>query len=75
MDKLNMWRAAEYTLKTEAARSSETLVSYRIITRRHNQEDLDLKSDLFYTHTHTHTRTHQYIFEEESKSNLKVTLK
>jgi hypothetical protein len=32
-----------FTLKMEAARPSETLVSYCNITRRHNPEDLDLK--------------------------------
>jgi hypothetical protein len=30
------------TLKIEAARSSETLVAYRNITRSHKAEDLDL---------------------------------
>jgi len=32
-----------FTLKTEAARSSETLVSHRNTSRRHNAEDLDLE--------------------------------
>jgi hypothetical protein len=32
-----------FTLKMEAASSSETLVYYRNITRRHNSEDLGLK--------------------------------
>jgi hypothetical protein len=31
-----------FILKMEAARSSETLVSYRNIKRRHNPEDLEL---------------------------------
>jgi hypothetical protein len=33
-------------LKMEAARSSDTLVSYRNTTRRHNLEDLDLKGKI-----------------------------
>jgi len=32
-----------FTLKTGVARSSETLVSYHITTRRHNPEDHGLK--------------------------------
>jgi hypothetical protein len=32
-----------FTLKMEAARSSETLVPYHNITGRHNPEDLDMK--------------------------------
>jgi len=35
--------AIHFTLKTEAKTSSETLVSYRNITRRHNSDDLDLE--------------------------------
>jgi hypothetical protein len=31
-----------FTLKMETARSSETLVSYHNITRRHDPQDLDL---------------------------------
>jgi hypothetical protein len=31
-----------FTLKMEAGKSSETLVSYRNTTRRHSPEDLDL---------------------------------
>jgi hypothetical protein len=34
--------AVHFTLKMEAARSSETLVSYHITTRRQDSEDLDL---------------------------------
>jgi len=33
--------ASVFTLKMEAARPSETSVSYHIITRRPNSEDLD----------------------------------
>jgi len=35
-----------FTLKMGAARSSETLVSYHITTRRYNPEDLDINLDL-----------------------------
>jgi len=34
---------SHFILKMEAARSSEMLVSYHNITRRHNSENLDLK--------------------------------
>jgi len=40
------------TLKMEAARSSETLVSYRNTTRHHNSEDLDLKVKFFFPVLH-----------------------
>jgi len=33
-------------VKMEAARSSETLVSYHNTTGRHNTEDLDLKTEI-----------------------------
>jgi hypothetical protein len=33
----------KYTLKLEETRTSETSVSYRNTTRRHNPEDFDLK--------------------------------
>jgi len=36
--------SSHFTLKMEAARSSETLVSYHITTRRHNPEDRDSDS-------------------------------
>jgi hypothetical protein len=35
----------------EAARSSETLVSYRITTRRHNPEDRNLNFDSYFSTT------------------------
>jgi hypothetical protein len=38
--------AIHFTLKMEAASSSETLVSYRSITWRHSSEDLDLVQKL-----------------------------
>jgi len=36
------YTASQFTLKTEAAQSSEMLVPYHNNTRRHNPEDLNL---------------------------------
>jgi len=39
----------DFSLKNEAATSSETSVSYHITTRRHNPEDGDLITSYLYT--------------------------
>jgi hypothetical protein len=36
-----------FTLKMEAARLSETLVSYYMTTQYHNPEDIDMKASIF----------------------------
>jgi hypothetical protein len=51
----------------EAARFSETLVSYHSITRRHSPEDLDVK-----IHHHENVKTHQdKNFKLRQKENKK----
>jgi len=40
--------STHFTLKMEAARSFETLVSYHITTRRHNPQDNDFKPQISY---------------------------
>jgi hypothetical protein len=40
---LRGYAASVFTLKVEAAKSSESLMSYHITARRHNPEDCDMK--------------------------------
>jgi hypothetical protein len=50
-------RDLNFTLKMEAARASETLVSYHITTQRHNPED----NDTFPNEAFLHLATSQHL--------------